>query len=143
LTTPVTVPWTDVNSDSAIVMEWRVADRAEVHSGAVVAEIETSKAALEIEAPCDGVLTRIEELAGATVATTLPGSTVEIRAASGPEGELEDWPLLAEGELEESTDFSFEEPATTRYVLVWVTALVEGDGGFEANLAEVELLAAG
>jgi hypothetical protein len=84
-----------------------------------------------------------QELAGATVTTTLPGSTVEIRAASGPEGALEDWPLLAEGKLEESTDFSFEEPATTRYVLVWVTALVEGDGGFEANLAEVELLAAG
>jgi acetyltransferase-like isoleucine patch superfamily enzyme len=59
LTTPVTVPWTDVNSDSAIVMEWRVADRAEVHSGAVVAEIETSKAALEIEAPCDGVLLQL------------------------------------------------------------------------------------
>ena len=84
-----------------------------------------------------------QELAGATVVTTLPGSTVQIRAASGPEGELEDWPLLAEGELEESTDFSFEESANTRYVLVWVTALVEGDGGFEANLAEVELLAAG
>ena len=84
-----------------------------------------------------------QELAGATVATTLPGSTVEIRAADGTDGALEDWPLLAEGELEESTDFSFEEAVTTRYVLVWVTGLVESEGAFEANLAEVELQAAG
>jgi hypothetical protein len=83
-----------------------------------------------------------QELVSATVETTRPGSTVEIRAASGTEGELGDWPLLAEGELEKSTDFSFEEPATTRYVLVWVTGLVEGDGGFEADLAEVTVQAA-
>ncbi len=84
-----------------------------------------------------------QELAGATLSTTLPGSTVEIHAASGTDGALEDWPLLAKGTLEESTDLSFEETATTRYVLVWVTGLVESEGAFEANLAEVELLAAG
>jgi hypothetical protein len=84
-----------------------------------------------------------QELVAATIATTMPGATVEIHAASDTDGDLGDWPLLAEGELEEETDFSFEEPATTRYVLVWVTGLVEGDDGYTADLAEVELQAAG
>ena len=34
-------------------------------------------------------------------------------------------------------------PSTARYVLVWITGLVEGDGGFSADLAEVGILAAG
>jgi eukaryotic-like serine/threonine-protein kinase len=84
-----------------------------------------------------------QELAGATLRTTLPGSTVEVRAASGPDGDLESWPVLASGTVQETTEFSFEETASTRYVLVWVTELVPTDGGFSADLAEVELLAAG
>jgi eukaryotic-like serine/threonine-protein kinase len=79
------------------------------------------------------------ELAGITIATSTPGATVEVHAADGTEGSLDDWPKLAEGELEKSTELSFEKPATTRYVLVWVTGLVERDGGFEADVAEVTL----
>jgi hypothetical protein len=82
-------------------------------------------------------------LSGVTIETTQPGSTVEIHAASGTEGDLKDWPLLAEGTLKEKTDLSFDKPAKTRYVLVWVTGLAEGDGGFVADLAEVEPQAAG
>jgi eukaryotic-like serine/threonine-protein kinase len=81
-------------------------------------------------------------LAGATLATTMPGSKVEIHAASGTDGSLDDWPLLAEGTLDESTDLTFDKPAKTRYVLVWITELVQADGGFTADLAEVSLLAA-
>jgi hypothetical protein len=84
-----------------------------------------------------------QSLAGATLQTTLPGSTVEIRAASGAEGSLDDWPVLAEGTLEGSSDFTFEEPVSTRYVLVWVTGLVQSGEGFKADLAEVTLVAAG
>jgi eukaryotic-like serine/threonine-protein kinase len=83
------------------------------------------------------------ELAGITIATTMPGATVEVHAADGTEGSLDDWPKVAEGELDESTELSFDEPATTRYVLVWITGLVEGDDGFEADLAEVTLTPAG
>jgi hypothetical protein len=84
-----------------------------------------------------------QQLAGATLQTTQPGATVEVRAASGPEGDLGSWPVLAQGTLEETTEFSFEETAATRYVLVWVTGLVPAGEGFSADLAEVELLAAG
>jgi acetyltransferase-like isoleucine patch superfamily enzyme len=59
VTTPVTVPWTDVNSDTAFVVEWRQPDRADVRAGSVVVDVETSKAALEIVAPCDGVMLQL------------------------------------------------------------------------------------
>ncbi len=85
-----------------------------------------------------------QELAGATLASTRPGATVELRAAPGPDGDLADFPVLAEGTLEETTEFTFDEAATTRYVLVWITGLVpDGQGGFTADLAEVSFLAAG
>jgi acetyltransferase-like isoleucine patch superfamily enzyme len=52
------VPATDVNSDTAIVTVWHVPDRSYVSAGDVVAEIETSKAVLEIVAPVPGYLLR-------------------------------------------------------------------------------------
>jgi eukaryotic-like serine/threonine-protein kinase len=83
-----------------------------------------------------------QSLAGATLRTTQPGATVEIRAASGPDGDLASWPVLAQGTLEGTTEFSFEEPAATRYVLVWFTELVPAGDGFSGDLAEIELVAA-
>ena len=48
---PVLIPTTDVNSETAVVMAWRVADGASVQAGEVVAEVETSKAVLEVVSP--------------------------------------------------------------------------------------------
>jgi pyruvate/2-oxoglutarate dehydrogenase complex dihydrolipoamide acyltransferase (E2) component len=42
--------------ESAVLVEWRVADGAQVSAGDVVAVVETAKAATEIEAPGGGVL---------------------------------------------------------------------------------------
>jgi sugar O-acyltransferase (sialic acid O-acetyltransferase NeuD family) len=57
--TPVNVPWTDVNSEAAIVVAWHVGDRTEVRAGTPLVDVETSKAALEIEAPEDGVVLQL------------------------------------------------------------------------------------
>jgi sugar O-acyltransferase (sialic acid O-acetyltransferase NeuD family) len=57
--TPVNVPWTDVNSEAAQVVAWHVGDRAEVRAGSPLVDVETSKAALEIEAPEDGVVLQL------------------------------------------------------------------------------------
>lgn len=57
--TPVNVPWTDVNSEAAVVVAWHVDDRTEVRAGAPLVDVETSKAALEIEAPEDGVVLQL------------------------------------------------------------------------------------
>lgn len=52
------VPTTDVNSESARLNEWLVADEAEVRRGQTVCTIETSKAELDIESDSDGYLKR-------------------------------------------------------------------------------------
>jgi acetyltransferase-like isoleucine patch superfamily enzyme len=53
---PVNVPTTDVNSDRGILVAWRVENRSRVSQGAQVADVETSKALLEVESPADGFL---------------------------------------------------------------------------------------
>jgi acetyltransferase-like isoleucine patch superfamily enzyme len=55
---PVMIPTTDVNSDTAIVTAWRVRDRSPVRAGDVVAEVETSKAVLDVVSPDAGYLLR-------------------------------------------------------------------------------------
>ncbi|MDQ2673955.1 MAG: bifunctional N-acetylglucosamine-1-phosphate uridyltransferase/glucosamine-1-phosphate acetyltransferase [Chloroflexota bacterium] len=54
--TPITVPWTDVNSETATVVEWHVDDRSTIQVGSTLVDVETSKAALEIEAPASGLV---------------------------------------------------------------------------------------
>jgi acetyltransferase-like isoleucine patch superfamily enzyme len=69
--TPVTIPWTDVNSETALVVAWHVDDRQAVSAGASLLDVETSKAALEIEAPMDGYLLQVAS-AGSTVSVGEP-----------------------------------------------------------------------
>lgn len=57
--TPVLVPWTDVNSEAATVVAWHVPDRSHVTSGSSLVDVETSKAALEIEATADGFVLQL------------------------------------------------------------------------------------
>ena len=56
---PVTIPTTDVNSESAVVVQWYAEDRSEVAAGDPLVEIETSKAILDVESPDGGVLLRL------------------------------------------------------------------------------------
>jgi acetyltransferase-like isoleucine patch superfamily enzyme len=55
---PVMIPTTDVNSETAVVTAWHVADRAPVEAGQLVAEVETSKAVLDVATPETGHLLR-------------------------------------------------------------------------------------
>jgi sugar O-acyltransferase (sialic acid O-acetyltransferase NeuD family) len=57
--TAVTIPWTDVNDDSATVVEWHVEDRGEVRTGAPLVDVETAKSAIEIESPSDGLVLQL------------------------------------------------------------------------------------
>jgi len=52
----VLVPTTDVNSETGLLVEWLAADRSEVKAGEIIAEIETSKAIIEVPAPEAGFL---------------------------------------------------------------------------------------
>lgn len=73
----------DANSESALLSEWLVDDRAEVRKGQPVCVVETSKASIEIEAAGAGTLVR---LVGADVEVEL-GSSIGVIAES--DGELE------------------------------------------------------
>jgi acetyltransferase-like isoleucine patch superfamily enzyme len=53
---PVLVPTTDVNSETALLVAWHVGDRSEVEAGELIAEIETSKAIIDVPAPEAGFL---------------------------------------------------------------------------------------
>jgi acetyltransferase-like isoleucine patch superfamily enzyme len=53
---PVLVPTTDVNSETALLLAWHVGDRSEVEAGEMIAEIETSKAIIDVPAPEAGFL---------------------------------------------------------------------------------------
>jgi pyruvate dehydrogenase E2 component (dihydrolipoamide acetyltransferase) len=58
--------------DTVVVLEWRVAPGDAVREGQVVAVVETAKAATEVEAPCDGVLSAILAEVGAEIAIASP-----------------------------------------------------------------------
>ncbi|HET7572000.1 MAG TPA: biotin/lipoyl-containing protein [Gaiellaceae bacterium] len=71
----------DANSESALLAEWLVADRADVRKGSPVCVIETSKASIEVEAPGDGTLVQLVE-AGVEVEI---GTTVAVVARDDAE----------------------------------------------------------
>jgi hypothetical protein len=81
-------------------------------------------------------------LAGVTLATALPGTTVEVRAGNDSDGALDSYPVAASGELTGTDQLTFAAPVTARYLLVWITGLTHTDGGFTGGLAEVTPLAA-
>ena len=68
---PVVIPTPDVNSESGVVVEWLCADREPVAAQALLVEIETSKAVLEVVAPEGGYLLRLARQ-GAEVSLTAP-----------------------------------------------------------------------
>ena len=84
-----------------------------------------------------------QTLAGVTITTTLPGATVEVRTGGAADGDLDAFPVATSGELTGTDDLAFASPVSARYVLVWVTGLVDSGEGFSADLAEVGITTAG
>jgi acetyltransferase-like isoleucine patch superfamily enzyme len=68
---PVLVPTTDVNSETGLLLAWHVGDRSEVEAGETIAEIETSKAIIDVPAPEAGFLLQAAR-EGAEVRLTEP-----------------------------------------------------------------------
>jgi eukaryotic-like serine/threonine-protein kinase len=84
-----------------------------------------------------------QELAAATVTTTTPGITVEVRTGDSPDAGLDAYAVAATGTVDGTAELAFAEPVSTRYVLVWVTSLAPAEGGFAGDLAEVSVALAG
>jgi 2-oxoisovalerate dehydrogenase E1 component len=64
---PITMPFGDLTVSEGKIVRWAKKEGEGVKAGELVAEIETDKAVVEIEAPVAGVLARIEEPEGAVV----------------------------------------------------------------------------
>jgi len=84
-----------------------------------------------------------QDLAAVTLTTSAPGATVEIRTGDSADGDLDDFAVAADGELQDETELAFDEPVSAKYVLVWITGLVASDDGFSADISEVTVTAAG
>ena len=63
----INMPFGDLTVDSGKLVRWTVADGATVAKGDLVAEIETDKAVVEVEAPAGGVVAQVVKQAGAVV----------------------------------------------------------------------------
>ena len=63
----INMPFGDLTVDSGKLVRWTVEDGATVAKGAVVAEIETDKAVVEVEAPAAGVVAQVVKAAGSLV----------------------------------------------------------------------------
>ena len=61
------MPFGDLTVSEGKLVKWLKAVGDPVKSGEVVAEIETDKAVVEIEAPANGILSAIEQPVGAVV----------------------------------------------------------------------------
>ena len=64
---PIIMPFGDLTVSEGKILRWAKSVGDKVERGELVAEIETDKAVVEIEAPVAGVLTRILEPVGAVV----------------------------------------------------------------------------
>ncbi|MEZ5905268.1 MAG: lipoyl domain-containing protein [Geminicoccaceae bacterium] len=62
------MPFGDLTVSEGTLVGWRKAEGESVAEGELVAEIETDKSVMEIEAPCAGILARIDQPVGAVVA---------------------------------------------------------------------------
>ncbi|MBW8766066.1 MAG: hypothetical protein JF630_07480 [Geodermatophilales bacterium] len=82
-------------------------------------------------------LGKSQALSGVTVRSTRPGASLEIRTSDQPADTLDAFATVASGTVQDSTDLGFDKPVTARFVLVWITGLVDGPDGFSANIAEV------
>jgi 2-oxoisovalerate dehydrogenase E1 component len=71
---PIKMPFGDLTVDSGKLVRWTVAPGAAVKKGETVAEIETDKAVVEIEAPASGTLTQL---------VTEPGTIVKMGGTIG------------------------------------------------------------
>lgn len=75
------------------------------------------------------------------LATSLPGTALEIRVGGTPDAALDSYPVVATVDpLGPTASAALAEPATARYVLVWFVRLTEDDGGFTATLSECRIL---
>lgn len=60
----VKIPKFDKTEENVKIVQWHVREGDRVHTGDILFDVETEKAVLEVESQADGVLLKINALAG-------------------------------------------------------------------------------
>ena len=63
----VILPKVDMDMDSGVIARWRVGDGDQVSEGDVLFDMETGKAAMEVESPATGVIRNLAAITGEPV----------------------------------------------------------------------------
>ena len=79
----IVIPRENVNDDTATLIAWIVEDGVQVEAGQAVAQIETSKATMDLIAPCSGILRRTSRV-GQEIAIGASIGTVGQQAGTAP-----------------------------------------------------------
>ncbi len=78
------------------------------------------------------------QVSAATVRLAAPGASIELRSAETADADVDSTRLLAEvTDAGETATLTASAPATTRYVVLWLTALPAADSGFRAEIREL------
>src|SRR6266699_4117885 len=105
MATDVILPALGMSQDTGKILQWLKAEGEQVAKGEPLAEIETDKATVEIEAPADGVLAQVAASAGddvpvgQVIATILAPGEVSL-------GDVANAPGRGEGEQKRSGEIS-------------------------------------
>ena len=101
MATEITMPKLSDTMEEGTILKWHVAEGDRVSRGDIIAEVETDKAAMEMEAFDDGVVTAIKVPEGETVAV---GTVIAILDGEAPaKGETERNKAPAAGAKEQET----------------------------------------
>jgi pyruvate dehydrogenase E2 component (dihydrolipoyllysine-residue acetyltransferase) len=60
----VILPKVDMDMDSGVIVEWKVAEGERVEEGQIVFEMETGKSMMEVEAPGAGIIRSLAPITG-------------------------------------------------------------------------------
>ena len=64
----VILPKVDMDMESGVIAEWKVADGARVRQGDILFDMETDKSVMEVESPGNGVIRGLAPITGAPIA---------------------------------------------------------------------------
>ncbi len=133
MSTPVVIPQDNVNDESVTLLSWSVPNGEQVTQGQVIAEIETSKAVMEIEAPASGVLEYSLEPGndidvGAILCSIHGEEGVQTTADMSPASEQATTASLNTGNNEESTQASYSADGSSTHFTKKAQALLEQRG---------------
>lgn len=130
---PVVIPQDNVNDESVTLLTWSVSNGERVVQGQMIAEIETSKAVMEIEAPASGILEYSLEPGsdidvGAMLCSIRGNESVSATAGSPPATEHATTSSMNTNKKEEGTKTSQPADGTPTHFTKKAQALLEQRG---------------